>query len=459
MSLGASSTNEPRSVLVLGFGLAGASAAIAAHDAGAKVTVLEKMSYGGGNALNSGGYLANVEGPHAVDHFDALCFGKTPRDVLSVFVDGLNGMSDWLRSLGGETNPVDLADFGGMLPAWPHFPAAGSVTYRQFAPQAGDRPGPGLFRLLRENVERRGIEVHYDTPATDLVVEDGRVVGANGIRADAVVLTAGGFEYDKQMREAFLPLPVTPVGHPGNTGDAIRLAQQADASLWNMSACFGWFSFEHPDHVAAFTLDVLAPSFIFVDGEGRRFGDETGFEMHDRLRSLTNYLPRRPNRPHMPGWLVFDEAARLAGPLHGFGFVPLEARGIGSPNQYDWSLDNSAELEKGWIVPIEEVDAPELERTLEGYGSVPDEFGRDPRTIVPLEPPLYAIPIRPGVAIATGGPRHDAQARVLRSDGSPVPGLWGSSGLISGYLVEHGASLTNAMVFGRVAGEGAAKAA
>ncbi|HEY1590264.1 MAG TPA: FAD-binding protein, partial [Solirubrobacteraceae bacterium] len=69
-------------VLVLGFGAAGASAAIAAHDAGARVLVAEKMGYGGGNCLNSGGFLFDVDGDRAVDHLDALCFGKTPRAVL-----------------------------------------------------------------------------------------------------------------------------------------------------------------------------------------------------------------------------------------------------------------------------------------------------------------------------------------------------------------------------------------
>jgi succinate dehydrogenase/fumarate reductase flavoprotein subunit len=430
-------------VLVLGFGPAGASAAITAHDAGAVVTVLEKMPFGGGNCLNSGGFLVDVGGPHAVDHLDALCFGKTPRDVLAAFADGLHEIPGWLASLGGETAPVDVAAFHGMLPSWPHFPGAGHVSYRQFV---GDAPGRALFALLRENVERRGIEVRYETPATELLIEDGRVVGANGIRSDAVILTAGGFEYDAEMRDTYLSLPLTAVGHPGNTGDAIRLAQQAGASLWHMSAFFGWLAFEHPDHAAAFPLDVHAPSFIYVDGDGRRFADETGWEVHDKLRCLTAYLPRRRNRPRMPGWLVFDEKARLAGPLN--GIVP-------TPNDYTWSPHNSVELEAGWIRRIEDVDAPELEQTLNDYGTVPDEFGRDPRTIVPLEPPLYAIPMRPGVATASGGPRRDAQARVLRSDGSHVAGLCaaGASGSTWAHLTEHGGGLTDAIVFGRIAGE------
>jgi len=275
-------------VTVIGFGPAGASAAIAAHDAGARVTVLERMPYGGGNALNSGGFLFDVDGPHAVDHLDALCFGKTPRDVLEAFAAGLHEVPAWLESLGGATRAVDWP------PSWPNFP--GHVTYRQFV---GDRPGPALFDCLRGAVQARGIDVRYDTRVTEL--PEGNVV-----------LAAGGFEYDEEMRDAYLPLPLTAVGHPGNTGDAIRLAQQAGASLWHMSAFFGWFAFRHPDHLAAFPLDVHAPSFIYVDGDGRRFADETGWEVHDKLRCLTAYLPRRRNRPRKArGWLrnVSDKPA------------------------------------------------------------------------------------------------------------------------------------------------------
>ena len=448
-------------VLVIGFGAAGAAAAIAAHDAGARVAVVEKTRAGGGNCLYSGGFLFDVDGPRAVDHLDALCFGKTPRDVLAAFADGLHDVPAWLESLGGATAPVPLDAFGGMLPSWPHFPGAGHVSYRQFVPGEGERPGPALFRLLRESVERRGIAVTCGSAATELLMDGERVTGVRaGARevhaSGGVVLAAGSFESDEELRDTYLPLPVTAVGHPGNTGDAIRLAQQAGASLWHMSAFFGWFAFRHPDHVAAFPLDVHAPSFLYVDADGRRFADETGWEVHDKLRSLAAYLPRRPNRPRLPGWIVFDEAARLAGPLNGI---------VGTPNDYTWSPDNSAEVDAGWITRADTPEqlasalgVPELARTLAGYGNAPDEFGRAQQTLVPLTPPLYAIEMYPGVATASGGPRRDARARVLRPGKEPIPGLYaaGASGSIWAHLTEHGGGLTDAIVFGRLAGAGAA---
>jgi len=459
-------------VLVAGFGAAGASAALAACAAGASVAVVEKTSAGGGNCVHSGGFLLEVDGPRAVDHLDALCFGKTDRAVLEAFADGLVGVAGFLASLGGATTPVDMAAFGGMLPSWPHFPGAGHVRYRQFTPAGVERPGIGLWRTLEAAVRDRGVPVALDCPVRELVLEEGRVAGAIvedqgqavriGVRG-GVVLASGSFEADAELRDTYLPLPLVSVGHPGNTGDTIRLAQAAGASLWHMSAFFGWLSFVHADYPAAFTLDVHAPSFIYVDGDGRRFADETGWEVHDRVRALTAYLPRRLNRPRLPGWIIFDEGARRAGPLHGI---------VGSPNGYAWSPDNSAEVAAGWIKRGESpaelaaaigLDPPALEATLAAYAQAvslgrDEEFGRAAHTLAPLVPPLYAIAMWPGVATASGGPRRDARARVHGRDGRPVPGLFaaGAAGSIWGHLTEHGGGLTDAIVFGRLAGAGAA---
>jgi succinate dehydrogenase/fumarate reductase flavoprotein subunit len=161
----------------------------------------------------------------------------------------------------------------------------------------------------------------------------------------------------------------------------------------------------------------------------------------------------------MPGWIVFDEAARLAGPLHGI---------VGSPNDYAWSPDNAAEVDAGWIARGENaaklaaatgLDPAVLQSTLGGYAEAvsrrrDDDFGRAPSTLVPLLAPLYAIQMTPGVATASGGPRRDAEARVVRPGGAPIRGLFaaGAAGSIWGHLTEHGGGLTDAIVFGRIAG-------
>jgi succinate dehydrogenase/fumarate reductase flavoprotein subunit len=294
------------------------------------------------------------------------------------------------------------------------------------------------------------------------VVVDGATITARG----GVVLACGGFEGDSGLTDAYLPLgPVSPVGHPGNTGTGLRMAQSAGSSLWHMYGFFGWFAFRAVDFAAPFAIDFFGASHIFVDGDGHRFADETGYEVHDRLRSLLNYLPRNHNRPRLPSWAIFDEAARLAGPLNGL---------LGTPNDYHWSADNSAEIERGWIISAASVaelavktglDAATLAGTLDQYNASAaacrdDLFGRSADTLVPLDTHLlYAIKTWPGIAGTTGGPRHDAQARVIRPDGTVIPGLYaaGAVSLVWGHLIDHGGGLTDAIVFGRIAGADAAQ--
>jgi len=493
--------SERVGVVVVGYGPAGAAAAIAAHDAGARVLVLESTAQGGGNARYSGGFLFDIPGPAAVAHLDALCFGRTPRPVLDAYAAGLHGLDGWLHSLGGTTQRFDPppARLPAPFPSWPYLPGGHDIGYRVVAGGTGRR-GQALWDLLAAAVRERGIEVRYQTAAERLAFgPDGTVTGlvarAGGAEpgtpqaaqpvtpqaaqpgtrraaeplaftaAGGVVLACGGFEADPALAAAYLPLgPSWPVGHPGNDGTGLRLAQQAGAALWHMYGCFGWFAFRTPDFPAPFAVDFFAPSHLFVDADGRRFGDETGYEVHDRLRALLSYLPRNPNRPHLPSWAIFDEAARLAGPLNGL---------LGTPNDYTWSPDNSAEVARGWIKAAASpaglagqigMDPAVLAGTLGEYNAAAragrdDRFGRSADTLVPLDlSRLYAIETWPGIAGTTGGPQHDERAQVLRPDGQPVPGLYaaGAVSLVWGHLIEHGGGLTDALVFGQLAGANAA---
>jgi succinate dehydrogenase/fumarate reductase flavoprotein subunit len=245
------------------------------------------------------------------------------------------------------------------------------------------------------------------------------------------------------------------------------MSQQAGAALWHMYGFFGWFALRVPEFSSPFAIDFLAAGHVLLDADGRRFADETGYEVHDRLRALLTYLPRNDNRPALPTWAVFDEATRLAGPLNGL---------LGTPNDYVWSADNSAEVERGWIctgagpealAAATGLDAVTLRASLDRYNGFAlrgrdEDFGREPATLLPLDlTRLYAVPTWPGVAGTTGGPRHDAHARVLRPDGSVVPGLYaaGAVSLVFGHLIDHGGGLTDALVFGRLAGQDAVRQA
>src|SRR5260370_1356512 len=74
-----------------------------------------------------------------------------------------------------------------------------------------------------------------------------------------VILACGGFEANPALADAYLPLgPSWPVGHPGNTGAGLVMAQQVGAALWHMYGCFGWFAFRTAEFPAPFAVDFFA---------------------------------------------------------------------------------------------------------------------------------------------------------------------------------------------------------
>jgi succinate dehydrogenase/fumarate reductase flavoprotein subunit len=461
-------------VLVIGCGPAGASAAIAAHDAGASVLVVEKRNQGGGNALFAGGFLWDIDGPEAVRHVETLFFGKTDRAVAQAYVSGLGDLPSWIGKLGGEPVVVDPppGSFPAVLPSWPNVPGSDGVQYWVVGGQPSLRRGEALWHLLAENLAARGITIRHGHAAARLeVAEDGRVTGAvvgdEPVTASrGVVLACGGFEADEYFKDAFLPVPhLHRVGHDGNTGDAVRMTLQAGGALWHMSEFFGWFAFQATEYDAAFAVDFHGPGFVLVNAAGQRFCDETGYEVHERLRALVNVKPALGYYPALPAYGLCDGRTLAAGPLNGV---------VGTPNDYRWSPDNQAEVQRGWITRAHGpadlaqrlgLDAPALTTTLTEFNAAAaagrdDRFGRRAEYMTPLDlADLYAIELWPAAATTSGGPRRDAGARVVRPDGTPIPGLYaaGGAGTVWGPFTHSGGGLTDALVFGRLAGQHAAQ--
>jgi succinate dehydrogenase/fumarate reductase flavoprotein subunit len=461
-------------VLVIGCGPAGASAAIAAHDEGASVLVVEKRHHGGGNAVYAGGFLWDVRGAGAVRHTETLFAGKTDRSVAEAYVAGLNDLPSWIGRLGGEAVTVGPppGSFPAVLPSWPHVPGSDGVRYWVVGGWPDLRRGEALWHLLADNLAAREITVRHGHAAAVLAVaEDGRVrgavVGDEQVTATrGVILACGGFEADEYFKDAFLPVAhLQRVGHDGNTGDAIRMALQAGAALWHMPEFFGWFAFKAAEYGAAFAIDFHGPGFLLVNAAGQRFGDETGYEVHERLRALVSVKPALGYYPALPAYGICDGRTLRAGALSGV---------VGTPNGYRWSPDNVAELQRGWIAraggPAElagrlGLDLPALTATLTEFNAAAaagrdDRFGRRAEYMAPLDlTDLYAIELWPAVATTSGGPRRDACSRVVRPDGTAVPGLYaaGGAGTVWGPFTHSGGGLTDALVFGRLAGQHAAR--
>lgn len=174
--------------------------------------------------------------------------------------------------------PPDI-DHPRELPAWPHVPGAEGVEYT--VPAGVPLPaGEALWQVIDAGVRGREIDVRVGAAAERLLLDEtgavtGAVVRTDGspleIRArGGVVLACGSFEWDAAMREAYLPVgSLVPLGHSGNRGDGLRMAQRAGAAMWHMSAFFGWFVFRTPEFDAGFPLDFHAKPFLWVDADGR----------------------------------------------------------------------------------------------------------------------------------------------------------------------------------------------
>lgn len=470
-------------VAVVGWGSAGTAAAVTAHAEGAEVLILEKMADGGGNSRVSGGNIIVPSSRKFIDYLETLSFKTVDREIIEAFVDHAMKNGEWIKEMGGDVQvfmPLEVA-YPMVSPgaSFPHVNGAEAVVKYNIkgSPDEG-KPSQRLWKFLSGLVTKKGINISTSTRARELISDGSQIIGVSAEKDGAVVavkarkaviLTCGGYENAPQMRWDYLPAkPVVFLGTPGNSGDGIRMAQKIGADLWHMTRLACAAGFQTPEYEAAFPVNFLNEGFIFVDKYGRRFINEAGIETHEYYRALSEFDVERIEFPRVPMWAIFDEQTRRNGPV---------SRGTAGYNRdlYAWSLDNSAEVAKGWILRGKTASdlalnahlPPEiLEHTIERYNASCDagkdeEFNRAKEDLRALKSPFYAIQLWPALINTQGGPRRDKEARVLDPDGQPIPRLYaaGELGSIWGYLYQGACNIGEALVFGRIAGRNAAREA
>ncbi|WP_077000998.1 FAD-binding protein [Variovorax sp. KK3] len=497
-------------VVVVGYGAAGAMAAIEAWDAGARVLLIEKMAQPGGiSILSAGGVRIAFDADQGLAYLRETCGGRTPDDLLQALAQGMHAVPEQLRRL-ARVNGAQIS----VEPAAGNYPFAGcdALGYAEVADIPGFaqdpagwlharpfRPGCLLFKLLLDNVEHRRrqgrLDVWLSTPADRLMKDaHGRVTGLrvqHGGRAvtvhaqGGVILACGGFEADEEMKRQYLPaMPVLAGSFAGNTGDGIRMAQAVGADLWHMWHFHGPYGMRHSDPAYPFGLYVKAlpmwtperPTrrplpvmpWIVVDRRGRRYIDEYPPYMSDTgVRQFDFFDPQAHAHTRLPSFMVFDEAGRR---MYSMG------RAITNDPQhwYDWSEDNLAEVESGMLQRADSIaalaraagiDAAALEATVATWNAAcaagrDDAFGRRPETMAPIvEGPFYLAELWPVVINTQGGPVHDARQRVLDPFGDPIEGLYaaGEMGSVFGHVYMAGGNLAECFVGGAAAGREAAQ--
>jgi succinate dehydrogenase/fumarate reductase flavoprotein subunit len=464
-------------IAVLGCGAAGSAAAIEGHDHGAKVVILEKMppAKAGGNTRVSGGIWFNNRDPErAAVYLDSLAGGfKLPKPVVKAWAEETAANTAWLKGLGADVGPH--ADY---TPEYPELD--GSDAYGGYMGIGGNIGNSLLFNFLQSAIEQRGIEILYETAGQELITEGGRVIGVQAVKAGkpfrarahrGVVLATGGFENNPEMVADYLGMANPPIwGTPASTGDGHKMAMRIGADLWHMDNMMAIVGVRTPDFHSAFaTMGLVGPKgYIYVGRDGSRFVDENVQIRHGHALIHGRY----EIYPHLPLFVVFDERTRKAGPL-----VPKpEYMPVGWNlviENYVWSDDNLAEIDKGWIVKADTlaelaaklgVPQGKLEKTVALYNRYcaageDEQFGRDPATLIPLdEPPFYAFASGPILAWSNGGPRRNEHAQVLNLAGEPIAGLYAAGTVSSTYswCKDGGFHIADALAFGRIAARHAA---
>ena len=471
---------EHADVVVVGMGAAGCAAALAAHDAGARVVVLEKTGPGeaGGNTrVSGGGWFHHDDPERAAVYLRALCGDDRPlpEPVVRAWSHGTREVSAWVESLGVEVGPHGHFNAAGA--EYPELP--GSDCYGGLRCVEGTLGQGRLFAVLEKALHDRGIDVRYETPVARLTTDalTGSVTGvvtAGGERIDAgrgVVLATGGFEGDPELVRTHLGLEDVPVwGSTAATGDGLRMAQEVGADLWHMDNMMAVNGITDPaSRHGYFAMFVHSRGVIWVDDTGRRFVDEFVPSGHGQALIDGRYVLH----PHRPMWVVFDEKTRSAGPISGSADILPVGRNV-LMNGYRWSSDNMTEIEAGWIrrgdtleelAAVTGLPADALAESVSEYNAacaagVDERFGRSAATLVPLlDPPFYAYRSGPMLAWTNGGPRRDEHARVLATNGTVIEGLY-AAGTVSStfsWAKDGGFHIADAFVFGRIAGEHAAR--
>jgi succinate dehydrogenase/fumarate reductase flavoprotein subunit len=499
----------------VGFGGAGIAAAITAHDAGAKVLILEKQAadtktttHHTPNTRMCGGlWLCPTDIDAAVEYFESMAqvanetLTGERRDIIRTLAQHLFENDGWMRQMGVEwveakedlgsawTSVLDLVEFSKdgrlLLPDYPELPGSKCMTLRVPRQTGQFRDGAVVFKSLSDAIAKRGIQVLWQTPARELIFESGEVRGVAvqsegkrlAIKASrAVVLACGGFEFNEWMKENYLRVhPSYFYGSKANTGDGVNMAINVGAALWHMN-CVSWRAvMKTPEFNFSFA-PLLELGGIFIDKKGNRFTREI-VRGHAFGYDLTAFESMSLRYPRIPFYWIFDEKRMQAGPLatqHGACNPP---GGIPGPDFYVWSKNNQIELDKGWFTEAMNfselakkiaqdpdnqgmLSTSTLRKTICIYNNScrlgkDSEFHRPQFTLTPLaDPPYYVVKLWPGSTATHGGPKRNYRAQVLDAADNPIPRLYscGELGSYWGMLTTSGGGIGECFASGRIAG-------
>jgi len=486
-------------VIVVGAGNAAFCAAFAAQETGARVAVLErapKAEFGGNSRFTAGAIrfahngiqdiktvldlteeeIANTDfGVYTADNFFDDMYRvtsyRTDADMVETLVTRSLSALQWMKQKGVKLQPSygrQAFKVDGKFKFW------GGLCVETWG------GGHGLVETQLEIAEKLGIDVLFEARAQSLLYDDDKVYGVKvkqagkvrDLTAKSVVLAAGGFQANAEMRTRYLGpgWELAKVrGTRYNTGDGIRMALEIGAMPYgNWSGCHavGW-DYNAPEYGDLVVLDNFQkhsyPLGIMVNAEGKRFVDEAA---DFRNYTYAKYGRVILNQPGQFAWQIFDSK------------VLDKLRGEYRIKQVTKVTANTIEE---LASKLEGVDAKQCVETIKEYNNavmtdVPFNptvlDGRGTRGLpVPKsnwanlldEPPYEAYQVTCGITFTFGGLRIIPDSgQVLDTDMKPIPGLYAAGEMVGGLFYFNypgGTGLMAGAVFGRMAGASAGEAA
>jgi tricarballylate dehydrogenase len=337
--------------------------------------------------------------------------------------------------------------------------------------------GVGLVHHLFAAVEKAGIEVWYEAPASALLTAGSTVEGVRVRRRDGfddlhgtVVLAAGGFESNPELRLRYL----------GSGWDLVKVR----GTRFNMGTMLlqalhsGAQPSGHWEGCHAAPIDAAAPPVgdrrmtdkysrysypysLMVNVRGERFIDE-GEEQVWLTYAKTGWAVRA--QPTGVAFQIFDrQTIHLLEPRYSTATpvaadsIPALAEKLGVPTA---ALEHTV---RGFNEATAE-DGPARFNPFTNDGLSARPVGQPPKSNWALrleKPPYVAYAVACGITFTYGGLKVDTEARVLDTEGRPMPGLYATGEIIGDFFYFNygaGTGLMRGAVFGRIAGERAAAA-
>lgn len=450
-------------VVILGAGCAGMSAALEAADKGAKVALLDKMFAPFGNTIYAGGhfnatmtYVQKRDGlTDTLDEFykDMMAVSQHRGDpkLTRMYVEKSGECIQWL------SDRVGIKWKKMHEEPWP-------ATVRGHVVDGPKTPGGAQLteQLLNAIKANKNITVFFNTKAIELLKTP--ALACTGVRAltskgevidfvarGGVVVATGGFHNNKEMickymggGVAWMPLR----GAATLTGENIELTRPFFPQYVNLDQFHGG-----PIHGPTKANPSLMVNYgIIVNKEAVRIIDEVNTYVHiaKKLPTIT---------PDNWAFIVIDQQVVD---------VPTVAARIKRYKKAKAPIYEGATIAE--LAAQMGVPAEALEATVAKYNKAVKEgkAGKltPPNTLknAPLieKGPFLAFPFQGGMTATFGGPKISLKAEVLNTENRPVPGLYAAGNAIGGLFYDDyivGSQLTAAVIWGRVAGEEAAKRA